>query len=304
MKPCLDEHRFEAEIFVPSLLESFDRLKGPHLPLGPVKPLPEMQPVFELCSTLPELFFPGRCSMERGDKTLQQIVTERLQHFGELLTAQVILALYHENPDIEHQMASEQASHIVRSLAAMLGRIRSALKLDAQAGYDGDPAARSVGEVLLSYPFIKSLMVHRVAHELFTMSVPLIPRMMAECAHSTTGIDIHPGAKIGSSFFIDHGTGTVIGETTIIGDRVKLYQGVTIGALSFPRDGCGKLIRGVKRHPTIEDDVTIYANATILGDITIGAGSVIGSNVWIKESVEQGTMVTIAPPVMTVRPLS
>jgi serine O-acetyltransferase len=133
------------------------------------------------------------------------------------------------------------------------------------------------------------------------MKVPLVPRMMSEYAHSETGIDIHPGAQIGSSFFIDHGTGTVVGETTVIGNNVKLYQGVTIGALSFPKDGCGSLIRGVKRHPTIEDNVTIYANATILGDITIGKNSVIGSNVWIKDSVPANTMVTIANPQMTIR---
>jgi len=133
------------------------------------------------------------------------------------------------------------------------------------------------------------------------MGVPLVPRMMSEWAHSETGIDIHPGAQIGRSFFIDHGTGTVIGETTVIGDNVKLYQGVTLGALSFPKDGCGSLIRGVKRHPTLEDNVTVYANATILGDITIGANSIIGSNVWIKGSVPPNTMVTIAEVQMKIR---
>ncbi len=185
----------------------------------------------------------------------------------------------------------------------MLPQIRLVLKQDAQAGFDGDPAARNIREVILSYPCIKTLTIHRIAHELFKMDVPLIPRMFNEYAHKETGIDIHPGAEIGNSFFIDHGTGVVIGETTVIGDNVKLYQGVTLGALSFPKDACGSLIRGAKRHPTIEDNVTIYSNATILGDITIGKNAVIGSNVWIKESVSPNTLVSIQEPKISVREL-
>ena len=175
-------------------------------------------------------------------------------------------------------------------------QIRETLKTDIQAAYDGDPAAKSFEEVVISYPYIDVITIHRIAHELYLMDVPLIPRMMSEYAHSKTGIDIHPGAKIGEYFFIDHGTGVVIGETAIIGEHVKIYQGVTLGALSFPKDERGQIIRDKKRHPTLEDDVTVYAEATILGDITIGKEAIIGGNVWIRESVPSGTVVAISKP--------
>jgi serine O-acetyltransferase len=149
---------------------------------------------------------------------------------------------------------------------------------------------------VISYPCIIAITTYRIAHELYLKQVPLIPRIMTECAHAKTGIDIHPGASIGKNFFIDHGTGVVIGETSIIGDNVKLYQGTTLGALSFPKDERGRIIKGGKRHPTIEDNVTIYAEATILGDVTIGKGAVIGGNVWIKESVPPGVTVTTPNP--------
>jgi serine O-acetyltransferase/thioredoxin len=180
-----------------------------------------------------------------------------------------------------------------KELEAML---REILAGDVQAAYDGDPAAKSLDEIIFSYPCILAITVYRVAHELHGQGVPLLPRIMTEYAHGVTGIDIHPGAKIGKNFFIDHGTGVVIGETTEIGDRVKIYQSVTLGALSFPKDGQGNLIRGVKRHPTIEDDVTIYSNATILGPTVIGTRSVIGGNVWITRDVPADTMVTIEQP--------
>jgi serine O-acetyltransferase len=167
------------------------------------------------------------------------------------------------------------------------------LKGDVTAAYGGDPAARSYEEIIISYPCIVAIATHRIAHELSLKEVPLLPRIMSEYAHSVTGIDIHPGAKIGRNFFIDHGTGVVIGETTVIGDNVKVYQGTTLGALSFPKDERGRIIKGGKRHPTIEDNVTIYAEATILGDVVIGKGAVIGSNVWIKESVPAGITVTM-----------
>ena len=162
-----------------------------------------------------------------------------------------------------------------------LPKIRRILKTDIQAAFDGDPAASSYEEIVLSYPGLKAIAVHRIAHELYLKNVPLIPRIMSEHAHHRTGIDINPGAKIGERFFIDHGTGIVIGETSIIGNNVKIYQGVTLGALAPAK---GQSLRGVKRHPTIEDDVTIYAAATILGNITIGKGTIISGNVWIKDS--------------------
>lgn len=183
---------------------------------------------------------------------------------------------------------------VTLELLSELPRIRELLKDDVRAAYDGDPAARSYEEIVISYPCIMAIGVHRIAHELHIRQVPLIPRIMSECAHARTGIDIHPGATIGKNFFIDHGTGVVIGETAVIGNNVKIYQGATLGALSFRRDQRGRIIKGGKRHPTIEDDVTIYAEATILGDVTIGRGAVIGGNTWIKESVPPG--VTVASP--------
>ncbi|MBN2582942.1 MAG: serine acetyltransferase, partial [Planctomycetes bacterium] len=181
--------------------------------------------------------------------------------------------------------------------------IRKLLALDVRAAFSGDPAAKEFSEIILSYPGLLAISVYRLAHELWQLGVPLLPRMMTEYAHAVSGIDIHPGATIGRSFFIDHGTGVVIGETTIIGDRVKLYQGVTLGALSFPKDGCGDLIRDQKRHPTIASDVTIYAQATILGGNTVvGRGSTIGGNVWLTESVPPRSYVTLEQPKLVVRP--
>ena len=169
-----------------------------------------------------------------------------------------------------------------------------------QAAYAGDPAARSLDEIVLSYPGVKAITIQRIAHKLYQLKVPMIPRMMTEYAHRITGIDIHPGAKLGKGVFIDHGTGVVIGETAELGNDVKIYQGVTLGALSFPKDACGMIIKGAKRHPTIEDGVTIYAGATILGAITIGKNSVIGGNVWLTEGTEPGTKITIASPELTI----
>jgi len=215
------------------------------------------------------------------------------------------------------QLISDSLHHLLRSIRLpdelsrdavtihflqKLPELRAVAAEDVQAAYDGDPAAKSFAEIILSYPSIKAVTVQRMAHELYNMGVPLLPRIMTEYAHRETGIDIHPGARIGRSFFIDHGTGVVIGETTEIGDRVKLYQGVTLGALSFSMDAEGKMVRGTKRHPTIEDDVTIYAEATILGGETvIGKGSVIGGNVWLTNSVPPGSKVVIEPTFKRIR---
>jgi serine O-acetyltransferase len=180
-------------------------------------------------------------------------------------------------------------------------QIRTLLATDVRAAFEGDPAAKSYDEIVFSYPGVFAIMVYRCAHQLHEQQVPLLPRIMTEYAHSFTGIDIHPGAEIGESFFIDHGTGVVIGETTVIGKNVRLYQGVTLGALSLPKDA-GKRLRGKKRHPTIEDDVIIYAGATILGgDTVIGARSVIGGNVWITESVPPDTKVFLERPGLVMR---
>jgi len=194
-------------------------------------------------------------------------------------------------PKEQHQ---QQAVQIVRDFAARLPAVRRLLDTDVLAAYKGDPAARSVDEVLLCYPGVLAIIHHRLAHELYRLGLPLLARMVAEQAHTQTGIDIHPGAQIGEGFFIDHGTGVVIGETAVIGQRVRLYQAVTLGAKRFETDDEGALLKGTPRHPIIEDDVVIYAGATVLGRITIGKGSSIGGNVWLTRSVPPGSQITQA----------
>lgn len=189
--------------------------------------------------------------------------------------------------------AEEVACQIVRTFARELPNIRTLLDTDIRAAFEGDPAARSADEVLVCYPGIMAVTHHRIAHQLHVLGVPLIARMISEIAHSATGIDIHPGATIGESFFIDHGTGVVIGETTVIGRNVRLYQAVTLGAKRFDVANDGSLVKGNARHPIVEDDVVIYAGATILGRIIIGAGSTIGGNVWLTHSVPAGSLVTL-----------
>ena len=194
------------------------------------------------------------------------------------------------------------AKAIVDDFVAALPEVRRLVDTDVQAAYDGDPAATSRMEVVMAYPGLYAVTIHRLAHVLYKLKVPIIPRVMSELAHSKTGIDIHPGATIGERFFIDHGTGVVIGETTVIGRNVRLYQGVTLGGLSFDKDANGALVKGLKRHPNIEDNVVIYANATILGgDTTIGHDSEIGGNVWIKESVPPYSRVYNKPPAPVIK---
>ena len=188
----------------------------------------------------------------------------------------------------------ERAVQIVRDFASALPGLRALLDTDVEAAFRGDPAARSVDEVLLCCPGILAMINHRLAHKLYELELPLLARIIAEIAHSETGIDIHPGARIGASFFIDHGTGVVIGETAVIGERVRLYQAVTLGAKRFPSDGSGGLQKGLPRHPVVEDDVVFYAGATILGRVTIGRGSTIGGNIWLTRSVPPGSNVTQA----------
>ena len=191
-------------------------------------------------------------------------------------------------------VSRQEALHIVRDFAEQLPAIRAVLDTDVEAAYLGDPAAQSVDEVLLCYPGVHAMILHRIAHSLYRLDAPLLARIIAEIAHAETGIDIHPGAVIGKSFFIDHGTGVVIGETAIIGERVRIYQAVTLGAKRFLQDENGALHKGDARHPIVEDDVVIYAGATILGRITIGRGSSIGGNVWVTHSVAPGSRVTQA----------
>jgi len=189
-----------------------------------------------------------------------------------------------------------RAKRIASTFFTRLPELRRLLALDAVAAYEGDPAATGPSEAIFCYPGVHALTSHRIAHELFTLGVPLIPRIISEHAHSETGIDIHPGATIGESLFIDHGTGVVIGETTIIGNRVRIYQGVTLGAKSFPLDEDGNPIKGIDRHPIIEDEVTIYSGATVLGRVTIGRGSIIGGNVWLTKGVPPNSRISQGRP--------
>jgi len=196
------------------------------------------------------------------------------------------------------------AKAIVADFVAQLPEVRRLVETDVQAAYDGDPAATSRMEVVMAYPGLYAVTIHRLAHVLYKLRVPIVPRVMSELAHSKTGIDIHPGATIGERFFIDHGTGVVIGETTVIGRNVRLYQGVTLGGLSFEKDATGALVKGLKRHPNIEDNVVVYANATILGgNTTVGHDSEIGGSVWLIESVPPYSRVYNKPPAPVIRPI-
>ena len=259
--------------------------------------LPVRDKILEIIDMIFEVLFPGFTGKRAVTKSnVNFVVIDILCHIYTELSTQIERALKYrcrlENCTTGgcHKMAEDATIHLLTHLP----NIREMLKGDVKAAFDGDPAAKSPEEIVISYPCITAIAIYRIAHELYLKEVPLIPRIMSECAHTRTGIDIHPGATIGKNFFIDHGTGVVIGETSIIGDNVKIYQGTTLGALSFQRDAQGRIVKGGKRHPTIEDNVTIYAEATILGDVTIGKGAIVGGNVWIKESVPPG--VTVMTP--------
>ena len=259
--------------------------------------LPAREKILGVLDLLIELLFPGYTGKRAVTQTnISFIVGDILCDIQAKLCDQIERAYKYacrikECDDCDFRTKAE---NVTTYLLTRLPEIRDMLKGDVIAAFDGDPAAQSYEEIVISYPCITAIATYRIAHELYIKDVPLIPRIMSECAHSRTGIDIHPGAKIGRNFFIDHGTGVVIGETTIIGDNVKIYQGTTLGAMSFPKDERGKIIKGAKRHPTIEDNVTIYAEATILGDVVIGKNAIIGGNVWVKESVPAG--VTVITP--------
>jgi len=258
--------------------------------------LPVRDKIIEILDLFIELLFPGYTGKRTVTKSnINFIVVDILYHVYTELAGQIERAYKYRcrMEKCDSGDCRRMAEDAVEYLLSQVPKIRESLKGDVKAAFDGDPAAKSYEEIVIGYPCITAIATYRIAHELYLKEVPLIPRMMTEYAHSRTGIDIHPGAKIGKNFFIDHGTGVVIGETTIIGENVKIYQGATLGALSFPKDERGRIIKGGKRHPTIEDNVTIYAEATILGDVTIGKNSVIGGNVWIKESVPPDVTVSM-----------
>jgi serine O-acetyltransferase len=267
--------------------------------------LPSRDEILDVVQLLLQLFYPGYLGrQDLTDENLAYHVGTLLSRLREKLVRQIetCLSFAAESKGDASRPCAEEARRVTACFLDRLPAIREALILDVQAAYDGDPAADSLDEVILAYPGFLAITVHRVAHELHVMGVPLMPRIMSEWAHSLSGADIHPGARIGRSFFIDHSTGVVVGETSTIGSSVKLYQGVTLGALSIPRDARGRVIRDTKRHPTVEDNVTIYANATVLGGRTvIGADSVVGGSVFVTESVPPSTRVALRPPEMTVR---
>jgi serine O-acetyltransferase len=264
------------------------------------EPLPSREAVADILADLVEVIYPGygrRQNLHVGN--IQYYVGNLVHSLHDKLTEQFTRALKHDRcPDDPNADCEAEAQHLAFAFLQKLPEIRQTLEVDVEAAYRGDPAAKSHHEIVFCYPGLEAITTYRLAHELYMLKVPYIGRMMTESAHAKTGIDIHPGAKIGPGFFIDHGTGVVIGETTDIGRNVKLYQGVTLGALSFDRDDSGELVHGsYKRHPTLSDDVVVYANATILGGATVvGEGAVIGSNVWITKSVEPYAVVILDNP--------
>jgi serine O-acetyltransferase len=287
-----------------ALIQTFGSLQPRLEHLSTATPLPDKASVIKILDDLLEVIYPGYF----GRKYVESSNIE--YHVGDLLDsvyARLCQEVYRSirpacdstNDACEHCLgvAEDQSLLFLRKLVDL----RRRLSEDLQAAFDGDPAAKSLDEVIFAYPAVFAITTYRLAHELYVQGIPLLPRIMSEHAHSVTGIDIHPGAAIGLGFFIDHGTGVVIGETTNIGNHVKLYQGVTLGALSLSTDEEGRMIRGKKRHPTIEDDVVIYSGATILGGSTvIGHGSVIGGNVWLTHSVPPYTRVLISEPELVI----
>ncbi len=270
------------------------------------KDLPSKKVVIEVLEDLLTVVFPGYLGKTEITKSnMKYVLGNMLTSIYVRLSAEVEKSLKHicrKVKECPQDVCHKRAQVIVKELLERIPKIRELLSGDIQAAYDGDPAAMSNEEVILSYPCVLAITTYRIAHELYLRGVPLIPRIMSEHVHSLTGIDIHPGAKIGKNFFIDHGTGVVIGETTEIGDNVKMYQGVTLGALSFPKDEKGRVIKGRKRHPTIGNNVVIYSGATLLGpDAVIGDNVVIGGNVWITSPVPAGTQITIAPPEQNIK---
>jgi serine O-acetyltransferase len=266
--------------------------------------LPSRDEIIECIGLFLQVFYPGYFGrQDLTDESIAYHVGGLLSSLRDKLARQIEQCLCHaaECGAVVDPCANE-ARRLATSLLARLPAIREALVEDVQAAYDGDPAATGLDEVILAYPGLLAVTVYRIAHELQAMGVPLLPRIMTEWAHAQTGADIHPGATVGRRFFIDHATGVVVGETTHIGDGVKLYQGVTLGAVSHPHDEQGRVIRNTKRHPTVEDDVTIYANATVLGgDTRLGQGSIVGGSVFLTKSVPPKARVALKPPELNVK---
>lgn len=259
------------------------------------EPLPSAKSLHEIVELARSILFPGYYGNSTiNSRTINYHIGVNIEKLFGLLTEQILAGLcFGSGEECEECTDSrrEEAAQIAAKFISKLPEMRRILATDVEAAYNGDPAAESFGEVISCYPAIRAISNYRIAHQLVELDVPLIPRIITEMAHSETGIDIHPAAQIGSYFTIDHGTGVVIGATSIIGNNVKLYQGVTLGAKSFPLDEDGKPIKGIPRHPILEDDVIIYSNATILGRITIGKGATVGGNIWVTEDVKPGARI-------------
>ncbi len=270
-------------------------------------PLPSKESIVLIIEILQGIIFPGYFGKKGLDSnSIQYHIGDSIETVYEMMFREIYRGIRHgcHLSETVCSHCEEISESQTLTFLETIPRIREALARDVEAAYEGDPAAKGYDEIIFSYPCIFAITVYRLAHELYQSSIPLLPRIMTEYAHSKTGIDIHPGARIGKYFFIDHGTGVVIGETSEIGDNVKIYQGVTLGAMSFPKDAEGKIIRGRKRHPTIEDGVIIYAGATVLGGKTvIGEGSIIGGNVWLTHSVPPRTKVLISDPQLIMDPI-
>jgi serine O-acetyltransferase len=299
-------HNVEQDWVVKGLAKLVDDVMISYVKFGGMdhlegRDLPSKKVVIEVLEDLFTVLFPGYLGdTEITKANIKYYLGTKLTSVYARLTNEVEKSLKYicrKISECPQDICQKRAHVVVKELLEKIPEIRSKLSGDIQAAYSGDPAAVSNEEVILSYPCVLAITTYRIAHELYLNGVPLIPRIMSEHMHSLTGIDIHPGAKIGENFFIDHGTGVVIGETAEIGDNVKLYQGVTLGALSFPKDEKGNIIKGRKRHPTIGNNVVIYSGATLLGpDAVIGNNVVIGGNVWVTSPVASGTRITIASP--------
>ncbi len=257
-------------------------------------PMPSLKELTAIVDNLKAVLFPGYFGMVTiGQKSLHYHMAAGLDSIYNKLAEQIRRGACFTCADFatDCTQCSIHSHLLAKQFITALPEVRALLIHDVKAAYEGDPAAKTPGETIFCYPSMVAMVHHRIAHCLYKLETPLIPRIISEMAHSTTGIDIHPGAQIGQEFFIDHGTGVVIGETCIIGNNCRLYQGVTLGALSFPKDESGTLIKGNPRHPVLEDNITVYAGATILGRITIGSNSIIGGNVWLTHDVPQGSKV-------------
>lgn len=282
-------HDFSATI---NSLSRPDSLTGLFHQHNDSNPLPSASALKEIVQLARSIIFPGYYGKSSVNiNTITYHIGVEVERFHNLLTDQILAGLCFADGDDVISATRADAQAKADAIVRRLPDLRRLLAADVEAAYNGDPAAENYGEIISCYPVIKCLTNYRLAHELFILGVPLIPRILTEMAHSETGIDIHPGATIGHHFTIDHGTGVVIGATCIIGNNVKLYQGVTLGAKSFPLDENGNPIKGVPRHPILEDDVIVYSNASVLGRITIGKGTVIGGNIWVTESTKPGEVI-------------